>query len=88
MIFSSSTWLRPCWVISITKTIIIRYEHLVVVYSSQPTQLFDSQMPSGIQGPFKGMVSFGQLVGQLTFGFLGDGMYIYDAIVKDIHPSS
>ncbi|KAI7884563.1 phosphate:H+ symporter [Lichtheimia hyalospora FSU 10163] len=30
------------------------------------------QMPSGIQGPFKGMVSFGQLVGQLTFGFLGD----------------
>lgn len=39
-------------------------------------------MPSGIQGPFKGMVSFGQLVGQLTFGFLGDGMYIYDAVVK------
>lgn len=32
----------------------------------------DDQMPSGIQGPFKGMVSFGQLVGQLTFGFLGD----------------
>ncbi|KAI9275686.1 major facilitator superfamily domain-containing protein [Phascolomyces articulosus] len=32
----------------------------------------DNQMPSGIQGPFKGMVSFGQLVGQLTFGFLGD----------------
>ncbi|KAJ8655802.1 hypothetical protein O0I10_008466 [Lichtheimia ornata] len=31
-----------------------------------------NQMPSGIQGPFKGMVSFGQLVGQLTFGFLGD----------------
>lgn len=29
-------------------------------------------MPSGIQGPFKGMVSFGQLCGQLTFGFLGD----------------
>lgn len=35
---------------------------------------FGTQMPSGIQGPFKGMVSFGQLVGQLTFGFLGDGM--------------
>ncbi|KAG0166209.1 Inorganic phosphate transporter pho84 [Apophysomyces sp. BC1015] len=30
------------------------------------------QMPSNIQGPFKGMVSFGQLVGQLLFGFLGD----------------
>jgi MFS family permease len=29
-------------------------------------------MPSSIQGPFKGMVSFGQLCGQLTFGFLGD----------------
>ncbi|KAG2223467.1 hypothetical protein INT45_001215, partial [Circinella minor] len=32
----------------------------------------DNMMPSGIQGPFKGMVSFGQLCGQLTFGFLGD----------------
>ncbi|KAI9494121.1 major facilitator superfamily domain-containing protein [Zychaea mexicana] len=32
----------------------------------------DNKMPSGIQGPFKGMVSFGQLCGQLTFGFLGD----------------
>ncbi|KAI8137247.1 hypothetical protein BJV82DRAFT_636314 [Fennellomyces sp. T-0311] len=33
---------------------------------------YDDKMPSAIQGPFKGMVSFGQLVGQLTFGFLGD----------------
>ncbi|ORY93069.1 phosphate transporter [Syncephalastrum racemosum] len=32
----------------------------------------NNKMPSGIQGPFKGMVSFGQLCGQLTFGFLGD----------------
>lgn len=40
-------------------------------------------MPSGIQGPFKGMVSFGQLVGQLTFGFLGDGMYDAAVVKKE-----